>query len=585
MSQRNLIAIWFFALIALPVVILGQRGKVPTLSSINPTGKTAGGAGFTLVVVGSNFFPNSTVLWNGSSRPTTFVSDTELDAAISKSDISGTGSIPISVVTPGHWGGTSNALKFTISAAPSSSALAITSNATLSAGTVGTAYNATLAATGGTSPYTWIIVSGGGSLPPGLVLSTSGVISGTPTTAGTFTFTAQVKDTSGNTAQKVLSISITSGTTSSTLAITSNATLPAGTVGVSYNTSLGATGGTPPYTWSLVSGGGSLPSGLALSASGVISGTPTSAGTFTFTIQVADSAGHTAQKVFSLVVASSTTSTNPCGSTATPPGRYQHVVIFSFENRTWSNVGLGFSASTMPYLHSLASQCTYFSDWTETNTSQSSLTQYIGETSGVDNPNTVNDCSPSSTCESTDNNIFRQVRITGGAARNYVEGATSGCSASGNAAKHIPDLYYFGTYTDATGTHNDHDFCNTEVRPYSEFDVTNLPAYAFITPTLCNDGHDCGDSTVDAWAKTNVQKVLNSAEYKSGNTAVFIWYDEDHPTPNLQIAPTAHKGDITQTGVGTHAALLKTIELMLGLPVMSQGQLLTAADLRALVGL
>jgi Phosphoesterase family len=178
------------------------------------------------------------------------------------------------------------------------------------------------------------------------------------------------------------------------------------------------------------------------------------------------------------------------------------------------------------------------------------------------------------------------VRLAGGTARNYVEGATTGCSASGNAAKHIPDLYYYGTYTDSSGVpHNDHDFCSVEVRPYSEFDVNNLPTYAFITPTLCNDGHDCNNSTVDAWASTNVQAVLNSAAYQSGNTAVFIWYDEDHPVPNVQIAPTAHAGDVTQTGVGTHAALLKTIELMLGLPVMQQGQLTTAADLRAITGL
>ena len=274
-----------------------------------------------------------------------------------------------------------------------------------------------------------------------------------------------------------------------------------------------------------------------------------------------------------------------CGSTAAPPAHYQHVVIFSLENRTWSNVGLGFSASTMPYLHSLASQCSFFSDWTETNTSQDSLTQYIGETSGVNNPSTVNDCSPSGSCESTDDNIFRQVRVAGGSARNYVEGATSGCSAGGNAAKHIPDLYYFGTYTDATGSHDDHDFCNVEVRPYSEFDVTNLPTYAFITPTLCNDGHDCGDSTVDAWASTNIQKVLDSAAYKAGTVAVFVWYDEDHPVPNAQIAPTSHAGDITQTGIGSHAALLKTIEDMLGLPVMNQGQLPGATDLRSTLGI
>jgi hypothetical protein len=274
-----------------------------------------------------------------------------------------------------------------------------------------------------------------------------------------------------------------------------------------------------------------------------------------------------------------------CSSTSAPPAHYQHVVIFSFENRTWSNVGLGFSASTMPYLHSLASQCSFFSDWTETNTKQNSLTQYIGETSGVDNPSTVNDCNPSASCESTDDNIFRQVRVAGGTARNYVEGATAGCSASGNAAKHIPGLYYFGTYTDSTGSHNDHDFCNTEVRPYGEFDVNNLPTYAFVTPTLCNDGHDCGDATVDAWASTNIKKVLDSSAYKAGTVAVFVWYDEDHPTPNVQIAPTSHMGDLTQIGVGTHAALLKTIEDMLGLPAMNQGQLPGATDLRSVLGI
>jgi hypothetical protein len=272
-----------------------------------------------------------------------------------------------------------------------------------------------------------------------------------------------------------------------------------------------------------------------------------------------------------------------CGSTAQPPPHYDHVVIFAFENRTWSNVGLGFS--TMPYLNSLASQCSYFSDWTETNTSQNSLTQYIGETSGVNNTSTVNDCNPSPSCQSTDNNIFRQVRQAGGTARNYVEGATSGCSATGNAAKHVPGLYYFGTYTDGTGTHNDHDFCNTEVRPYTEFDVNNLPTYAFITPNLCNDGHDCANSVVDAWASTNIQRVLDSAAYQAGTVGVFIWYDEDHPVPNAHIVPTSHMGNITQTGIGTHAALLKTIEDMLGLPFMNQGQLPGATDLRSVLGI
>ena len=172
------------------------------------------------------------------------------------------------------------------------------------------------------------------------------------------------------------------------------------------------------------------------------------------------------------------------------------------------------------------------------------------------------------------------MRGAGGTAEELREGATAGCSASGNAAKHIPALYYFGTYTDGTGSHNDHDFCNAEVRPYSEFDVNNLPTYAFITPTQCNDGHDCNDATVDAWASTNIQRVLDSAAYKAGTTAVVVWYDEDHPVPNLHIAPTSHKGDITQVAWEPDAALLKTIEDLLGVTFMNQGQLPGATDLR-----
>lgn len=65
-------------------------------------------------------------------------------------------------------------------------------------GTAGVAYNATLQAVGGVPPYSWSVISG--SLPAGLTLSSSGVISGTPTSVGTTNFTVQVQDSSGATA-------------------------------------------------------------------------------------------------------------------------------------------------------------------------------------------------------------------------------------------------------------------------------------------------------------------------------------------------------------------------------------------------
>jgi hypothetical protein len=79
---------------------------------------------------------------------------------------------------------------------------------TLPSGTVTAAYSATIAATGGTFPYTWAIASGSNPVPPGLVLSASGTIGGTPTASGNFGFTVVVTDSASKTAQRNLSILI-----------------------------------------------------------------------------------------------------------------------------------------------------------------------------------------------------------------------------------------------------------------------------------------------------------------------------------------------------------------------------------------
>ncbi len=260
-----------------------------------------------------------------------------------------------------------------------------------------------------------------------------------------------------------------------------------------------------------------------------------------------------------------------CGNAGAAPARYSSVVVFAFENRTWSDVGMGFSH--MPYLHALAVRCAYFRDWTETDTHQSSLTQYVGAVTGARQPGTVNDCSPSARCSTTADNVLRQARRAGLVAVNYVEGASARCSASGNAAKHVPALYLWGA--------DDRAHCDEQVRPYRELDVEHLPAFAFVTPTLCHDGHDCGDAVVDQWARANVQRVLDSAAYRAGTVAVFVWYDEDHPVPNLWIAPTAHGGAHDVAGAGA-AGTLAAWESMLALPCLAQA--CGAPDMRAAAG-
>jgi hypothetical protein len=92
---------------------------------------------------------------------------------------------------------------------------------------------------------------------------------------------------------------VTASSTPVSLSVTTSS-LPGGVTGQSYNAQLTASGGVPPYTWSLASG--SLPAGLLLSAAGVISGTPTTAGSSSFTVKAADSAAHTAAAALSLTI-------------------------------------------------------------------------------------------------------------------------------------------------------------------------------------------------------------------------------------------------------------------------------------------
>jgi hypothetical protein len=258
-----------------------------------------------------------------------------------------------------------------------------------------------------------------------------------------------------------------------------------------------------------------------------------------------------------------------CGNSGRAPRRYESIVVFSFENRTWARVGLGFGPS-MPYLHSLGQQCAYFTHWAETDPKQNSLTQYVGQVTGARQPGTQFDCSPSATCSTTADNLFRQARAAGLDAVNYVEGATKPCSADGNAAKHVPALYLWAP--------EDRAHCDEQVRPFSEFDVDHLPAFAFVTPTLCNDGHDCDDATVDKWTAQHVQAVLDSRAYAAGHVAVFIWYDEDREVPNLWVAPSANPGAVDLTGAG-YAGTLAAWESMLGLPCLANA--CHAPDMRA----
>ena len=172
-------------------------------------------------------------------------------------------------------------------------ALEIVTTSPLPGGNVGTAYSQALAAKGGQPPFAWTA----STLPPGLKLDgATGAIGGAPTSAGAFRFTVQVTDSARNSASRDFVLVIAP----QGLSITTASPLAAGTEGANYSAAFAATAGSPPYTWSL---SGAVAPGLTLdAASGVLSGTPASAGAYSFTVQVKDSAGASASKVFDLTI-------------------------------------------------------------------------------------------------------------------------------------------------------------------------------------------------------------------------------------------------------------------------------------------
>lgn len=198
----------------------------------------------------------------------------------------------------------------------------------LPSGQNGVPYNQTIAASGGVTPLTFTLSSG--ALPTGLTLSTNGVISGTPSSSGSSAFTVKVADagTPPLTVSQGYTITVAPAPPLSIPA----AVLQQGVTGTAYSATIGAKGGIPPLTWSLLSG--TLPPGLTLTTNtqtggtlppttGEVAGIPTTPGTYTFAVQVHDSAipEQNATQTFSITITNPTplvitTTSLPNGVTA-----------------------------------------------------------------------------------------------------------------------------------------------------------------------------------------------------------------------------------------------------------------------------
>jgi hypothetical protein len=291
----------------------------PSILSITTTSLPAG-------TVGAAY--NGSIAASGGTAPYTY-SASGLPGGLSISNSTG-----IITGTPTQGGTASATIKVTDSSQPSSQSatanlsiaigsaspppLAITTTS-LPSGVVASPYpSTTLQAAGGVPPYTWALAAGS-SLPTGLSLSTAGVLSGTPAAASSGSLTFVVTDSSTTTAHASLSLTISGGGGSGSLTLTPTS-LPAATLNTAYSTTLTATGGVAPYTFTLANGT-ALPAGLTLSAAGVISGTPTTAGSTPFSVTVADSTTPTALSLTSnLSITVNTTAGPSCGNMSTGNG-------------------------------------------------------------------------------------------------------------------------------------------------------------------------------------------------------------------------------------------------------------------------
>jgi hypothetical protein len=229
-------------------------------------------------------------------------------------------------------------------------------------------------------------------------------------------------------------------------------------------------------------------------------------------------------------------------STPTP----SHVFVIVLENRSYAQVvGSG-------YIAQLAHQYSYTANYH--GVSHPSLPNYLALTSG-----TTYGITDDGWHNLPAGGLGAELTSAGIEWRAYMEGMSNGCyhSPYPYALKHNPFAYYGGT-------------CPAQVVPFTRFagDMQgNVPRFVWITPDLCHDGHDCSNSTVDAWLSQTVPTILSSPAWQD-NGVLFITWDEGEDSANSVLTlvihpdPLLHRSDRSYD----HYSLLATIEDDLGVP-------------------
>jgi phospholipase C len=268
----------------------------------------------------------------------------------------------------------------------------------------------------------------------------------------------------------------------------------------------------------------------------------------------------------------------PCGRAVAGSSRYDHVVWVWMENKDPAAI----STTTAPFLTSIGAACATATDFVDHGL-HPSLPNYIAATTG--DPQGVRDDGPPSAHPLTADNIFRQVRATGRRAISYEESMSGTCALTATrryAVKHNPAAYFVGG--------DDRAACNRDDVPFdqlaTDLAADDLPAFAFVTPDICNDMHSCPVATGDRWLQQTITAIVNSTAYTQDRTIILITFDESEGAgtmPFVAIAPGIHPGT-RATEQLDHDAVLAFTEDALAIST-HLGHAADAADLAAALGL
>jgi hypothetical protein len=287
--------------------------------------------------------------------------------------------------------------------------------------------------------------------------------------------------------------------------------------------------------------------------------------------------------VYSSVTAVVVTSTLPstaayCGTAATPPAAWKHVIWIWMENKSESQV---IGSGNAPFINSVAKACGLATNYAAV--AHPSLPNYIAATSGATQG--ITDDSPPSSHPLAVASLYSQLTAAGLTWHDYEEASPGNCPSANSglyAVRHDPAAYYTGIA--ATCQTSDVPLGTLTTGAFAT-DVANgtLPTFSFVTPDLCNDMHDCSVNSGDNWLRTWLPKLIASPAYQAGTTAIFIVWDENdgsagNVVPALVVSPSTPAGTQSATAF-THYSLLRTTEELLGLPFL--GNAATAQSMRA----